>query len=451
MIDAVESERALIATAVFYPQDCAEAFERLKPEHFTLAIHQEIWADLRTGVQSDLSLLISKFKMHPGLADLGGVSYISNFVDSAYVPSIPSHTEAVLDCATRKSIGQLTRYVQTEIAHIGRGEGLLGEIERACADIAREACTAPGAAPVGLSANDNLDAAFRGDFQGSDTGLACLDKVAGGIKQDDVWFIGGRTSMGKSVAGLNIANGIAQQGRGVLMFSLEMPLREVQMRLIADIAHRMDLPPVRYGDLLKGRGDHDTRDRARAAAKRLASLPINVNDRGGLTIDDIRHQGLRQVRAWERAGMEPGAILIDHIGLVEPVKSSGNKAADTSDTVNQLKALAKLFRCPIIALAQINRNTESRNDKRPTIADFNWSGAMEQIADLVCLLYRQGYYDARSLDSGEQRRAIDTENDLELIIAKNRSGPICTVKAWCDVSCNAIRDLPSHEHAMVRR
>ena len=114
--------------------------------------------------------------------------------------------------------------------------------------------------------------------------------------------------------------------------------------------------------------------RARHAARRLAELPIVIDDKGGLSIDDIRSRALRQVRAWEKAGIKPGAIIIDHIGLVSPSRQTDNKAADTAETVNQLKPLAKALQCPVAALVQVNRQTEGRNDKRPTMADLNWSG-----------------------------------------------------------------------------
>jgi replicative DNA helicase len=205
---------------------------------------------------------------------------------------------------------------------------------------------------------------------------------------------------------------------------------------------------VRYGDILKGRGTAWQRDRAKQAAKMLASLPISVNDQGGLTIEDIRSQALRQVRAWEKGGIQPGAILIDHIGLVKAHnrRASDSKAAETADIVNELKGLAKQVRAPVIALVQVNRNTEGRSDKRPTLADLNWSGAIEQIADFICLLYRDSYYLERSSDDEDRTEAIRKRYDLELLIAKNRSGPICTLNAFADVSCNAIRDIePTQE------
>jgi replicative DNA helicase len=166
-----------------------------------------------------------------------------------------------------------------------------------------------------------------------------------------------------------------------------------------------------------------------------------ICDAGGLTIDDIRVQALRQMRAWDRAGVARGCVLIDHIGLVRPVKKGDSKAADTADIVNELKSLAKAIRAPIIVLSQVNRGPEGRQDKRPTAADLNWSGAIEQIADMICLLYRESYYLERSADRADRDSAVFVENKLELLIQKNRSGPTCNLEAWIDVACNAVRDV----------
>jgi len=447
MIHAVESEQALIGAAIFDPAACVELFERVKPEHFSEPTHAIMWEYLRGGALLDPVLLSARMKHVPAFEALGGIRYVADLVDKAYVPAAPQHAAAVLSAAMRRQLHQAGAMLIREAEQEGPAEALLGLAERSLAEIARDAVSGPAAAPVGMTALDNLEAAMRGDFRGAETGLACLDRVTGGIKQDDVWFFGGRTSMGKSVMGLTIARGVAQQGRGVLMFSLEMPLREVQARLIADIAHDPNYgEQVRYGDVLQGRLGHDTRDRARGAAKHLASLPMAVTDGGSLTIDDIRHQALRQVRAWEKAGIRPGAVLIDHIGLVKPVRKTDSKAADTADTVNELKGIAKEIRCPIIALAQVNRATENRADKRPTMGDLNWSGSIEQIADFVCLLYREAYYKERG-DEQDRMDAVRIRHKLELLIHKNRAGPIVTLDAWADVSCNAIRDLQEDRRA----
>lgn len=458
-IFSAEAEEAVIGAALVYHDQCFDAYERLKPEHFYEPVRARVWARIleqhaKTGLPNLVSVADGVGE-DEGFAKFGGRAYLADLLSEAQGWSVPSHVETIIDRAMRRDIQRLG----SEVAYRAKdtaettAEALLGDLERQAADIARESTTRSQAVPVGLTAVENLEAAWRGDFAGSPVGLGCLDDVTNGIRQDDVWVVGGRTSMGKSVFALSLARGIAQSGRGVLIFSLEMPTREVQARLVADIAYDQDAiydgpfgGNMGYGDILKGRGPERLRDRARVAAKQLASLPIMVTDAGGLTIDDIRVQSLRQIRAWERLGVTAGAIIIDHLGLVRPVRKTDNKAADTADTVNELKGIAKQIKAPIIGLAQINRATESRQDKRPTMSDMNWSGSIEQIADLVCLLYRESYYLERGTDD-EFMRAAAVRNDIDLIITKNRSGPSLTLKAHVDVACNALRDKPGERRA----
>jgi replicative DNA helicase len=454
-LSATEAEQALIGGALYDADAATEAFERIRPEHFGEPAHSRIWEAMlkrfRTGSPPDPITVARDLGADTGLAELGGAPYLLQLVDKATLWALPAHMEHVLDASTRRSLNGLCRVIGECAAQASDepADGLLADLERGAADIARDSSTKPTAVPAGLTALDMIEAAWRGDHRGVPVGLEVLDHVTAGIRQDDVWFIGGRTSMGKSVVALALARGLAEQGRGVMIFSLEMPLREVQARLISDIAYdperRYDayFENVRYGDLLKGRGGPEQKDRARQAARSLAALPIAVSDVGGLTIEDIRSQAQRQIRAWKKAGVDPGAVVIDHIGLVKAHTRRGDsKAAETADVVNELKAIAKQLRCPIIALCQVNRNTESRNDKRPTLADLNWSGAIEQIADFICLLYRDAYYLERSPDPDDQAKAAAVENVIELLIHKNRSGPICNLKAFADVACNVIRDLP---------
>lgn len=442
MIAALDSEHALLGAAMYDPTACADVLDRVRPEQFAEPTHSLIWGELRRGGIHDPVLLAQRLAHVSAFVTLGGIAFLANLVDRAQLYAIGAHADAVIDAAMRRHLHALAEQTADGAEkRPGEAESLIAELERGAADIAR--ARAPVAVPVGLTALDNLEAAWRGDYVGVSTGLRCIDHVTGGIRMDDVWFFGGRTSMGKSVMGIEVARGIAEQGRGVLMFSLEMPTREVQARLIATMAHDFyDTEQVRYGDILKGRTLHSLKDRAREAASRLASLPFTVTDAGGLTIDDIRSQALRQVRAWEKAGVQPGCVLIDHVGLIQPTRRSDSKAAETADIVNQLKPLAKQLCCPVVALAQVNRQTEGRTDKRPTLGDLNWSGAIEQIADFIGLLYRESYYLTRSSNVDEQNQGFAREHDLEILIHKNRSGPICNIKAWVDVACNAVRDLP---------
>lgn len=451
-LHALDSEQAAIGAALFDPDACDVALERLRPDMFFEPFHVAAWDVIasarKAGHPADAAFVSQRLKDHPA-SKAFGPAYFLDMVEKASLWSLPAHIEAIADRATRRAVQTLAKDIAARAESVldSSGDLLLAELERGAADVARQSGSASLAIPAGIDAVEMLEAAWRGENKGVPVGIECLDHVTGGIRQEDVWVIGARTSMGKSVFGLNLIRALSQQGRGTMMFSLEMPRREVQARLIADLAFersRADLdcqhPNIRYSDMLKGRASPDQKLMAQDGARRLASLPMVICDAGGLTIDDIRVQALRQMRAWDRSGVKRGAVLIDHIGLVKPVKNTGNKAADTADTVNELKALAKALQCPIIALSQVNRGPEGRQDKRPTAADLNWSGAIEQIADMICLLYREAYYLERSTDQADRDMAPFKANELEMLIQKNRSGPSCNLKAFIDVACNAVRD-----------
>lgn len=446
---SLASEQVVIGCALSEPGLSAEAFERLRPEHYAEPLHRVMWEAIvsarSSGSAVDVNLLHARLEGIEAYRALGGLSYITDMADKALLWSLPGHIEAVADAAMRRNVVALC---SEAIERSGEpASEVLALIEQRAAEIARTSGSGASGRPVGLSALENIEAAWEGRFKGLPTGLDCLDRITGGVQPDHVWIVAGRASMGKSILATVLARGIAQGGRGVMFFSLEMPEREVQCRMIADLAYDRNLVPyhndpgnVEFADLLRGRGAVQQRDRARAAAKRLATLPVIVNDRGGLTIDDIINQSRRQVRAWERAGIEPGAIILDHLGLVRPSSKRDSKAAEVADTVDRLKDAAKQIGAPIIAAAQVNRGPENRTDHRPTMGDLNWSGSIEQIADMVCLLYRDAYYLSRQPGAEAEAAAISARNELELIVTKNRSGPTCTVKAHIEIACNAIRD-----------
>lgn len=450
---ALDSEQAVIGCAFAFPEN-ADATDRLRPEQFSEPLHAIVWEHILAarakGIVADPALMAQAIA-GPAFELAGGLRHLIDMMDKAVLWSLSGHIEVVADRAMRRALKALADDAKARASMVDvPAIDVLSELERGAAEIGRH--DAAPATPVGLDAMDYLEAAREGRFRGVSVGLECLDRITGGIQRDAVWIVGGRTSMGKSIFQTVVPQAIAEQGRGVLMFSLEMPRREVQARLIASIAYDPNLVPynsdggnVEFADLLRGQGTAQQRERANRAARKLASLPMSVVDRGGMSLDDIINQSRRQVRAWEKAGVEPGAIIIDHLGLVSSRISRDSKAAEVADTVDRLKAAAKLIGAPIIAAAQINRGPESRNDKRPTMGDLNWSGSIEQIADLVCLMYRDAYYLQRSPSQEDRDRAFIDKYELELIVPKNRSGPTCTLHAKIDTACNAIWDAPEDD------
>jgi replicative DNA helicase len=347
-----EAEQSVIGS-VFLQDSADEVMERLAPHHFADPVNQRIWAAIkaerRKGPILDPIAVHGALGADDGYIKLGGLQHLMGMVEKAPTWALEAHVGVVLERAARRAIVSVCEQGIRDSHDTGFSEAdaIIADLERGVAEISKDGTSKPKAVPVGLTAMEMVEAAYRGDFKGASVGLGCLDQVTGGIRQDSVWFIGGRPVHGQ--VGRPVSRPRHRRaGRGVMMFSLEMPLREVQARLISDIAYDPASPTTgrtaatsamatcsRAGDTQK------QKDRARKRRRALASLPLSVTDEGGLTIDDIRLQAQRQMRAWEKAGVERGAILIDHIGLVKPTRRSDSKAAETADTVNELKSLAK--------------------------------------------------------------------------------------------------------------
>lgn len=451
MLRSLDAENMILGAVLAYPDECELAFERLSPEAFSEPLFAFIWEQvlaIRAKGQLPDPVIVAEACQGDAFEKMGGLGWLLDLVDRAAVWALQGHVEIVQDRALRRQIKDMADRAlhQVELVDVPGAE-TLSDLEKQAADIGRR--EAGTARPLGIDALDMLNAARSGQYKGASVGLKCLDRITGGIQQDHVWIIGGRTSMGKSVVLTELAKGISAQGKGVLMFSLEMPRREVACRVISGLAYDPekrtygpDGGNVQFPQLLRGEGTPEQRRWSDDAARKLASFPLVVDDDGGLKLEQIINRARRQFRAWERAGVTPGALIIDHLGLVQPGRKTDNKAADVSETVDQLKAAAKMIGAPIIAAAQLNRNAEGRNDKRPSMADLNWSGSIEQIADLVCLLFRESYYLERSANPQDKQDGFMKRNELELLVTKNRSGPTCVLKASVDVACNAVWDHP---------
>ena len=170
-------------------------------------------------------------------------------------------------------------------------------------------------------------------------------------------------------------------------------------------------------------------------------------DRVGMTIADIRSQALQQAQRLEAQGRRLDVICIDHLGLIKPSgKYAGNKAAETEEISASLKAMAKELNIAVVALVQLNRGVEGREDKRPSLSDLRWSGAIEQDADVVMFVYREAYYLTKPVsdpmeDAARMVKLHAAKSELEVIFAKHRGGPCPTIKMFCDMGCGVIRDL----------
>jgi replicative DNA helicase len=278
-------------------------------------------------------------------------------------------------------------------------------------------------------------------------GVASLDQALGGWYRGQFVILAGRPGMGKSMLAQSLVLKSAQKSAGVMMFSLEMTIDELAKRGMSDLSYTAD-DPIPYRNASRGMDERHF-DRWSRAAAEYARLPLVIDDKRGLTISEISARARAQKNEWECVGGSLDIVVVDHLGLIRPSdRYKSNKVAEVGEISDGLATMAKELDVCVIALSQLNRGTEGRENKRPSLADLRNSGDLEQDAHVVVFAYREAYYLERlKFDDGSQqemdrRVMLDAKrNSIEFLISKNRNGPTETVNLFCDPSCNVIRGV----------
>ncbi len=248
------------------------------------------------------------------------------------------------------------------------------------------------------------------EITGVPTGFTDLDIMTSGLQPGDMIVVAGRPSMGKTAFALNIAEHVGVDlGLPVAIFSLEMSGPQLAMRFLSSTG-RLDAHRVRTGRL-----NDDEWDKMTVALGKLHSAPIHIDETGAITATDLRARARRLARQF---GGKLGLIVIDYLQLMTSSKEGENRATEISEISRSIKSLAKELKVPVIALSQLSRKVEERTDKRPLMSDLRESGAIEQDADIIIMMYRDEYYKPDTQDKGL----------AEVIIGKHRNGPTGTVK-----------------------
>lgn len=287
------------------------------------------------------------------------------------------------------------------------------------------------------------------------TGIDALDSFTGGLHAGEVTILAARPGMGKSVGALTTARASAQRGLGTMIFSLEMTKEALALRMACDVAF------ARGETVFNGASSNPTFDKAMKgelempqwrrlhdANQEIDAWPMQIDDRAGLTMAQIEGAARRAIRKWERAGIKPGPVIIDHLGKVRPSNDRrGNKHAEVADVSNDCQAMAKRLNVPVLALVQLNRAVENREGHEPQLSDLRQAGELEEDARQVMFLYRPEYYmrepakDETFEERAERMEKLQAcKNQLFWLVEKNSHGARGQVKSFCEISCSAFRD-----------
>jgi len=366
----------------------------------------------------DIITLSEWLKEQGELDNAGGLSYLGTMAKDT--PSA-ANIAAYADIVREKSVLRQLISVGTEIADSGyNAEGrdsreLLDEAEKRVFQIAEQgARNTQSFKPLKKLIKVTLEhieelSKLDSTITGVSTGYTELDEMTSGLQKGDLVIVAGRPSMGKTTFSMNIAEyAAAHKKLPVAIFSMEMPGEQLTLRMLSSMG-RVDQHKVRTGQL----SDEDW-PRIATAVKIFADVPMFIDDSPGLTPNEVRSRARRLVREHGDLGL----IVIDYLQLMQGSGKNENRTNEVSEMSRSLKALAKELSVPIIVLSQLNRSLEQRPNKRPIMSDLRESGAIEQDADVIIFIYRDEVYNKESEDKGT----------AEIIIAKQRNGPIGTVR-----------------------
>jgi len=451
----LEAEQALLG-ALLYDNGAYERLsDRLTGGHFHEPFHQRLFTAIETHIRkgqlAEPILLADEFKRDPAFEALGGLRYLADLVDRAPpAANAPDYARAVYDLALRRELIRIGGDITATAQQVGDSEQTArDQIESAEQRLYTLAETGETTSGLG-SFSDALRGAIEmaaeaysrdGGLAGISTGLIDLDKMLGGLHRSDLIILAARPAMGKSALAANIAFHAAKNyawepqpdgsrktvnGGVVAFFSLEMSAEQLALRLLAEVSG------VSSDRLRKGEIDASEFGRVRDASMEIQDAPLFLDDTGGLAVGKMAARARRLKR---QHGLD--LIVVDYLQLLTTGMSNGvdNRVQEVSMVTQSLKALAKELDVPIIALAQLSRQVENREDKRPQLAALRESGSIEQDADVVMFIYREAYYLGRTeprLDTPEHltwQEEMDKVNHLaEVIIGKQRHGPIGSVK-----------------------
>ena len=449
----VEAEQQLLGAILTTNEIYDRVASLVGPQHFFEPVHARIFEVLAARIQKNAvasAVTVKAFlEDDPGLKELGGPTYLARLSGAAIgAYAARDYAQMIYDLAIRRELIALGRDISERAARVEvevEPREQIVEAEQALYSLAEQGQTDSGFQSFLHAVTDAVrvaNAAYQRDGQlsGVSTGLVDLDGKLGGLHRSDLLILAGRPSMGKTALATNIAFSIARAYRkgklqdgtegavdgGVVgFFSLEMSAEQLAARILSE-ASEVPSDQIRRGDMT----EPEFR-RFVEAAKTLEACPLFIDDTPALPISALATRARRLKRMH---GLD--VLVVDYLQLVRPAKAKDNRVNEVSEITQGLKAIAKELDIPVLALSQLSRQVESREDKRPQLSDLRESGSIEQDADVVMFVFREEYYAEREKPSDDkleamaewQARMEALHGRAEVVIGKQRHGPIGSVE-----------------------
>ena len=414
---ALDAEAAVIGACLSFLETLAD-LSWLPSDAFFDRAHGRVWAamqKLREGaVPADVVTLANHLRDHGQLADVGGTRKLAALLDGCPCVDDVAHYARIVQQAAQ--VRDLER-TAADIAARCRGPipdrvELLTDARKQIDEVTQAATVGAPGAPIGELVQHTLAAARQPPSESATTltGFETLDRATTGFAPGDLWILAARPGMGKTALACNLAMNVAFTRRGVLFFSLEMPREQIAQRAISSES-RVEMARLRSGGLVE-----EEWDQLEHARQQLAGLPLWVDDSKGLAVGDLLARATERKTAWAREGTPLSLVVVDYLHLIKtPVRKGQNREQEIAEVSRALKAMAGTLKCPVLALAQLSRESE-KQQRRPRPSDIRDSGQVEQDADGILFLHR---------DKETARGCVD------VILAKQRQGQVGTFGlAW---------------------
>lgn len=420
---SLEAEQSVIGSAFLSKYALQKICDELTRDDFYLDAHMKIYDVLEElnneGVPVDITIVTDRLEKNKTLSSIGNIEYLLEIINS--VPSA-SNVDYYINIVHEKALLRRLISVSNDIAtesmlENGNVNDILDGAEMKILNVVktRRSSEFHKIQDVIFKAQSDLEklAEQKGEITGLPTGFYEIDKVTSGLHENEFIIIAARPAMGKTAFALNIATNIAKTTKkAVALFNLEMNAEQLVMRMFSSLGQ------IEGSKLRTGKLDNNDWKRLSEGISQIADTNIFIDDTPGITIGDIRSKCRRLAASKDGLGI----VIIDYLQLISGgSRYAGNRQQEVSEISRSLKTMALELGVPVIALAQLSRAVEGRDDKRPIMSDLRESGSIEQDADIVSFLYRDDYYN-------KEARMDNNISISEFIIAKHRNGPTTTIE-----------------------
>jgi replicative DNA helicase len=461
--NSIDLEQGLLGACLTYREAMASVSGMLEPEHFLEPFHAELWRVMlnlqrvgRIVNPVTVGTLVPDIKL--GGSDVNTRQYIAHLCAETSCPPVaaPDFAKQVRTAWAARQTLNLLESARAEILSVGYNTrstilDLMQKLDETRAAIEPRN---PGLRSAGALATAVIEraAAHYSEQRPANvvtTGVADLDRLLnGGFAPGELIILAGRPGMGKSIAAVSFSEQGAIAGHPGCIYSLEMTLEQIGSRYLS--ASMFGQTKLTSNQILYGRFSEQDFEKVADAAKGFADLPLHFDDSSSLSVGEISARTRTAADRFARAGKQLRFVFIDYLKFVKASdRYRGQRHYEVAEISSGLKELAKDLNIAVVLLAQLNREVEKREDKRPQLSDLRESGDLEADADKVIMLFREEYYHAnRRPSEGDgdamaqwMARADEIHGKIELLVEKNRMGPTGKVEAFCDVGASVIRDL----------